>query len=137
MSRGWNFWRPQCVYKGMSYLYINDCSKEGDWTSEVLNLARAVPETWKELPPHILLRLLRLRLGMTQDQLARLSGLSRTQIVMIEKGRDVLLGTLRRVFAGLGCRLVLLADCSLAIGDLQQRAARLAAEGRIPARRRG
>lgn len=57
------------------------------------------------------LRRLRLRRGLKRYQLAALAGVSASLVGRLEKGADVRLSTLRRLYAALGCRpLILPAD---------------------------
>jgi DNA-binding Xre family transcriptional regulator len=70
--------------------------------------ANAVPSKWLEWPFHKAFGLFRRSRGLTQAELAARAGVARCQIVHLEKGRDIRLKTLRRIFAALDCDLVLL-----------------------------
>lgn len=60
-----------------------------------------------ERPPNFYVRAFRLRLRMSQRQLARLTGLDPSQIARIELGKlETELSTLRRLFDALFCDLV-------------------------------
>ncbi|OGR57023.1 MAG: hypothetical protein A2X36_14905 [Elusimicrobia bacterium GWA2_69_24] len=70
--------------------------------------AANAPEGAGQYAVHSLIHLTRIRLGMTQAQLARRCGLPQSHIAKIEKGKvDVQLTTLRRIFNALRCRLVI------------------------------
>lgn len=60
------------------------------------------------LDPGILVRRLRCSLHLTQEEVARRSGLSRSALFDLEAGKDVRLGTLRRALAALGAGFVVL-----------------------------
>ena len=49
---------------------------------------------------------LRIQLGLTQDQLAKKSNLSRYTIVRIEQGKDTSIDTLKMVVEAMGGKLV-------------------------------
>lgn len=76
--------------------------------SRFIDWAAQSPEGAGQYSAHSLVHLTRVRLGMTQAQLARRSGLTQSHIANIENGKvDVQLTTLRRVFKALHCDLVL------------------------------
>ena len=54
------------------------------------------------------LRRLRIRFGLNRKQLAARAGVSASLVGRAEKGADVRLSTLRRLYSALGCRLLLL-----------------------------
>ena len=74
-------------------------SRLTEWASQAPEGAIPVPR---------LIALLRLRLGMTQAQLAKRCGLPQSHIAKIESGKvDVQLATLQRIFKALFCQLTL------------------------------
>lgn len=80
---------------------------------------------------------MRLRFGLTQAQLSLLSGLSRSQIVKVERGRDLTVGTLRQILAGLGCELNILSASRFNAQELYLRARKLEEDNLLPSRGRG
>lgn len=54
------------------------------------------------------LRRTRIRFGYDQKTLAAMAGIDVSVLGRVERGGDVRLSTLRRIFAALGCRLVIL-----------------------------
>ena len=108
-----------------------------DTIAEVLVWARRLPPEWRESTLAELVEWLRRRFGMTQRQLAALARMPHSKIAKIEGGQDVQLSTLTKVFAGLGCKLVVVPQSLLSAEGLWKRTHRLADRGIIPRRRRG
>lgn len=81
--------------------------------------AKAVPAKWLEWPFSKAFGLFRRSRGLTQAELAVRAGVARCQIVRFEKGRDVRLSSLRRIFAALDCDLVLLPRSDKIIAEIQ------------------
>jgi transcriptional regulator with XRE-family HTH domain len=79
---------------------------------------------------------LRHRFDMTQRQLAALSGFPHAMIARIESGQDVRLSTLRQLFAGFGCELVVLPASPLGAEQLWRRTDALGCLRLIPRKRR-
>ncbi|MBI5211278.1 MAG: helix-turn-helix transcriptional regulator [Elusimicrobia bacterium] len=73
---------------------------------------------------------------MTQRQLAALAGLPHSKVAKIEGGQDVQLGTLRQLFAGYGCGLVIIPLSTSTAEELWHRTHALSDAGHIPRRRR-
>lgn len=100
--------------------------------SRFIEWATRAPEGAADYAAQSLILLTRVRLGMTQTQLAKRCGLTQSHIANIENGKvDVQLSTLRRIFAALDCRLVLAPQ---PLGDLDaliRRQARAAALKRV------
>ncbi|MDP3543708.1 MAG: helix-turn-helix domain-containing protein [Elusimicrobiota bacterium] len=100
--------------------------------SRFIEWAAQAPDGAADYAAQGLILLARVRLGMTQAQLAKRSGLTQSHIANIENGKvDVQLSTLRRIFAALECRLVLAPQ---PVGDLEElvrRQARAAALKRV------
>lgn len=75
----------------------------------VIAYSDRAPDGLAGLEPHVLIRMLRHRLRMSQSQLARRVGLPQSHIAKIESGRtDMQLGTARRIFSALFCGMVIL-----------------------------
>lgn len=100
--------------------------------SRFIEWAAQAPDGAADYAAQGLILLTRVRLGMTQAQLAKRCGLTQSHIANIENGKvDVQLSTLRRIFAALDCRLVLAPQ---PVGDLEElvrRQARAAALKRV------
>ena len=69
------------------------------------------------------LRRLRVRFGLNRKQLAAKAGVCASLVGRAEKGSDIRLSTLRRLYAALGCRLVALP--AGALYELDERQAHL------------
>jgi transcriptional regulator with XRE-family HTH domain len=66
------------------------------------------PAVYASWPASEALRRLRVRFGLNRKQLAARAGLSASLVGRAEKGADVRLSTLSKIYAALGCRLLLL-----------------------------
>lgn len=64
------------------------------------------PKEFASWPTHYLLRRLRIRFGLTRKELAAKAGVSASLVGRAEKGADVRLSTLRRLFAAFNCRVL-------------------------------
>jgi DNA-binding Xre family transcriptional regulator len=73
-----------------------------------LAYAESAPADFASWPPHECLRRLRIRFNLNRKQLAAKAGVSASLVGRAEKGADVRLGTLRKLYAALGCRLLTL-----------------------------
>ena len=80
----------------------------GDPLRDALVYAEIAPAEFASWPPHECLRRLRLCFGLNRKQLAAKAGVSASLIGRAEKGADVRLSTLRRLYGALGCRLLAL-----------------------------
>lgn len=86
--------------------------------SRFVEWAAQAPEGAGDYAAHSLILLTRVRLGMTQAQLAARCGLTQSHIANIENGKvDVQLTTLRRIFKALFCHLVVAPQ---PLGELDQ-----------------
>lgn len=103
----------------------------------VLRHANELPEEWSRLETRYQVRWLRFRLGMTQRQLALLSGLPHSTIARVELGRDITVRALSQLFAGLGCGLAVVPVCRLNADALRRRTWDLEDMAVIPRHRRG
>lgn len=83
----------------------------------------SAPAEFGSWPTHEFLRRLRIRFGLNRKQLAAKAGVSASLIGRAEKGADVRLSTLRKIFAALGCRLLTLPAGG--VYDLDRREAHL------------
>lgn len=100
--------------------------------SRFIEWAAHAPEGAADYAAQSLILLTRVRLGMTQAQLAKRCGLTQSHIANIENGKvDVQLSTLRRIFAALDCRLVLAPQPLGDLDELVRRQARAAALKRV------
>lgn len=73
---------------------------------EFLRLIEKAPEVWRTRPAHFHLWLARKLARLTQRQLAAISGIDQSFIARVERGRDVRLSTMRRLYAALGYRML-------------------------------
>lgn len=100
--------------------------------SRFIDWAAHAPEGAADYAAHSLILLTRVRLGMTQAQLAKRCGLTQSHIANIENGKvDVQLSTLRRIFSALECRLVVAPQSSGDLDDILRRQARAVAIKRV------
>lgn len=100
--------------------------------SRFIEWAAQAPEGAADYAAQSLILLTRVRLGMTQAQLAKRCGLTQSHIANIENGKvDVQLSTLRRIFKALDCRLVLAPQPLGDLDELIRRQARAAALKRV------
>ena len=73
----------------------------------IFNYTQKSPEGLTNLTPGNSIKILRQKLDMTQDQLAKRSGIAQSHIAQIEKGKvDPQWGTLKRIFDALLCNLM-------------------------------
>lgn len=107
-----------------------------DPLDEIFRCVRQLPPEWRQKSTGELVRAMRDRLEMTQRQLALLAGVPHSKIAKIEKGQDIQLRTLRQVFAGFGCTLIILPFSPLSARQLWRRTDLLWEAGCIPRRRR-
>jgi transcriptional regulator with XRE-family HTH domain len=97
-------------------LYIKSVMKKArlshsqiNLTSQLTGWARRVPLELGEISPGNQILLIRTRLGLSQEQLARRAGMTRVQLGRIESGRaDPRLSSLHKLFNALLCGLVIL-----------------------------
>lgn len=75
---------------------------------QLLDLIQKVPEIWREKPCHFHLWLLRKLAKMTQAELASKAGVQQSFVAKVERGRDVRISTMRRLYAALGHRMFIL-----------------------------
>jgi len=73
---------------------------------DALVYAEAAPAEFASWPSHECLRRLRLCFGLNRKQLAAKAGVSASLVGRAEKGADVRLSTLRKLYAALNCRLL-------------------------------
>lgn len=94
-----------------------------DPVRQALAHGEAIPLEWSSWSAGYALRRLRLRFGLKKKDLAQRAGVSPSLVGRAEKGADIRLSTLRRLYAALGCRLATLP--SGALYDLDWRQAHL------------
>lgn len=80
----------------------------GDPVREALLHGEDAPAAFASWPAREVLRRLRIRLELNRRQLAAKAGVSASLVGRAEQGADVRLSTLRKLYAALGCRLLLL-----------------------------
>jgi len=68
----------------------------------------SAPADFASWPPHECLRRLRIRFGLNRKQLSAKAGVSASLVGRAEKGADIRLSTLHKLYAALGCRLLTL-----------------------------
>lgn len=76
----------------------------GDPVRDAIVHGEAAPAEFAAWPLPVLLRRLRIRFGLNRKQLAAKAGVSASLIGRAEKGADVRISTIRRIFAAVGCR---------------------------------
>lgn len=74
---------------------------------EFLRLIELAPEVWRTRPHHFHLWLARKLANMTQKQLAEKAGVDQSLVARVERGRDVRLSTMRRLYEALGYRMLI------------------------------
>lgn len=79
-----------------------------DPVRDAIAYAEAAPAAFSSWPLPELLRRLRLRFHMNRKQLAAKAGVSASLIGRAEKGADLRISTLRKIYAACGCRLLAL-----------------------------
>jgi len=84
---------------------IADCA---DPVRAALVHGESAPRDFASWPPQECLRRLRIRFGLNRKQLAAKAGVSASLVGRAEKGADVRLSTLSRLYAALGCHLLAL-----------------------------
>lgn len=92
-----------------------------DLVADVLAWSRRMPPGWQDLSMGAKVARLRRRFGMTQRQLAELSGLPHSKIAKLERGQNVQWRTLAQVLAGLGCELIAVPRSPLSADRLLER----------------
>lgn len=78
-----------------------------DLVRETVLAARAIPPDWQPGPPAQGLIRLRRRLRLTQAALAERAGIPQSFISKVERGRDVRLSTLCRLYEAMGYQAVI------------------------------
>jgi len=94
-----------------------------DPVREAIAYGESAPADFASWPPHECLRRLRIRFGLNRKQLAAKASVSASLVGRAEKGADIRLSTLRKLYAALGCRLLMLP--AGALGQLDRRQAHL------------
>ena len=94
-----------------------------DPVREALAHGESAPAAFASWPVHECLRRLRVRFGLNRKQLAAKAGVSASLVGRAERGADVRVSTLRKLYAALGCRLLALP--AGALNDLDRRQAQL------------
>jgi DNA-binding Xre family transcriptional regulator len=79
-----------------------------DPVREALMFGESAPAEFASWPAHECLRRLRIRFRLNRKQLAAKAGVSASLVGRAEKGADVRIGTLRKLYAALGCGLLTL-----------------------------
>ena len=94
-----------------------------DPVREALAHAEAAPPDWASWPIHEGLRRLRIRFGLNQKELAAKAGVPPSLVCRAERGADIRLSSLAKLYGAVGCRL--LAMPSGALKTLDERQAKL------------
>ncbi len=76
----------------------------GDPVRDAIAHGEAAPAEFAAWPLPTLLRRLRIRFHLSRKQLAAKAGVSASLVGRAEKGADVRVSTLRKIFAAVGCR---------------------------------
>ena len=72
-----------------------------------LELIEKAPPVWRERPAHFHLWLGRKLARLTQAELAARAGVQQSLVARVERGRDVRLSTMRRLYQALGYRMLI------------------------------
>lgn len=80
----------------------------GDPIRKALVHGESSPADFASWTPHERLRRLRIRFFLNRKQLAARAGVSAALVGRAEKGADIRLSTLTKLYAALGCRLITL-----------------------------
>lgn len=92
----------------MAKKWIADPFMGRDITTEIDTLTQQVPAGWPELSVGLALRRMRMRRGLKQRELAKLTRLPQSHISDLERGKvDIQVGTLRRIYERLGFQLLI------------------------------
>jgi hypothetical protein len=73
-----------------------------------LELLEQAPSVWRERPTCFHVWLARKLAHLTQAQLAQLTGLPQSLISRVERGRDVRISTMKRMYEAMGYRMLIL-----------------------------
>jgi transcriptional regulator with XRE-family HTH domain len=87
---------------------MKDLLDSGDPVRDAIAHGEAAPAAFASWPVPELLRRLRIRFSLNRKQLAAKADVSASLIGRAEKGADVRLSTLRKIYAAVGCRLLVL-----------------------------
>ncbi len=79
-----------------------------DPVRDALAHGESAPAEFASWPTHVCLRHLRLRFHLNRKQLAAKAGVSASLVGRAEKGADIRLSTLKKLYAALGCRVLTL-----------------------------
>lgn len=94
--------------------------KVNDPVRDALAHGEAAPADFASWPVPMVLRRLRIRFGLNRKQLAEKAGVSQSLVGRAEKGADVRLSTLTKLYAAVGCRLLMLPAGALYDLDWEQ-----------------
>ncbi|MBI4374828.1 MAG: helix-turn-helix domain-containing protein [Elusimicrobia bacterium] len=75
--------------------------------SRFLDLIEKVPAAWRQRPAHFHIWLARKLARLTQAQLASKAGIHQSFVARVERGRDVRLSTMQRLYRALGYRMLI------------------------------
>lgn len=81
---------------------------EGSLFDGLLEHARNTPKDWARWSLNRQVWFLRVSNELTQAELARRAGVAQSHVAKVEQGRDVRWSTLRKLFAAMGCDLLVL-----------------------------
>ncbi|MBI5208678.1 MAG: helix-turn-helix transcriptional regulator [Elusimicrobia bacterium] len=84
-----------------------------DPVRDALVHGESTPADFAAWPVHECLRRLRIRFGLNRKQLAAKAGVSASLVGRAEKGADIRLSTLVKLYAAFGCRFLALPDKNL------------------------
>lgn len=87
---------------------MGDFTDYPDPVRDALVFGESAPAAFASWDAGECLRRLRLRFGLNRRQLAAKAGVSASLVGRAEKGADVRLSTLKKLYAALGCRLLML-----------------------------
>ena len=92
-----------------------------DYIDFLFEASDDVPRQWRDMSPQRALDHLRLRLGMTQRELSRRSGVAQSQISRLFAGDDSRMSTWIRLYAALGLDLLLVPAAAMPFHKVEER----------------
>lgn len=99
---------------------------------ELREISKRLHEATKNLPFGLLIKKIRLQMGMTQSELAKRAGVPQPTISRIEKGTsDTTISTLKKILAALSCDLVMAPFLHDSIDSLRKEQAHKVAKERV------
>lgn len=107
--------------------------RAGDPVRDAIVAGERAPAEWSGWTLGYAVRRLRIRFGLNQKQMAYLAGVPPSVLCRVEREQDVRLSSLRKIFAAVGCRAVILPSGGSATLDAEKiaRSAILPSPGKV------